>query len=449
MSVFELHPSAVSLARVRLELLFDAGTFFPGRSEVADGVVCGSGRVNGRPVCAWAQDGAFKGGSLGVAGGETIAKTIRRADELGCPVVGFPHSGGARLQQGTGALAAYGAIFHAQSNATVPQISVIGGPCAGGGAYSPALGDIVILAGQRARMFLTGPKVVTAAIGEEISSYDLGGPGVHMRNGVAHLLAVDDVDAARMTREVLAHLPSSIGGPLPMAPPVDPIRGNPAAVIPPTPEGEQANGKPFPKPFYDIRHVAMHLIDGGELLELSPRWARNLVTGFARIDGRPVGIIANQPRHLGGCLDVESSEKGAWFINLCNKFGVPLVVLIDTPGFLPGSVQEQAGVIRKGASLVHAFASAKIPRISLTVRQAYGGAHIAMNSRDLGATLTMAWPNARIGIMGARQAREILGHDVPDDPVKDAAAEGHVDEVIDPMRTRARLVHELDMACKT
>ena len=208
--------------------------------------MCGSGRVNGRPVCAWAQDGALQGRFARHAGGETIAATIRRADELGCPVVGFPHSAGARLQQGTGALTAYGAIFHAQSNARVPQISVIGGPCAGGGAYSPALGDIVILAGERARMFLTGPKVVEAAIGEQISSRDLGGTRVHMENGVAHLLAVDDVDAARLTREVLAHLPSVIGGPLPLAPPLDPVRGNPAAVIPPTPEGEQPNGRPFP-----------------------------------------------------------------------------------------------------------------------------------------------------------------------------------------------------------
>jgi acetyl-CoA carboxylase carboxyltransferase component len=438
----------VSLARVRLELLFDAGTFHPLRSEVADGVVCGSGRVNGRPVCAWAQDGGFKGGSLGVAGGETIAATIRRADKLGCPVVGFPHSAGARLQQGTGALTAYGTIFHAQSNSRVPQISVIGGPCAGGGAYSPALGDIVILAGERARMFLTGPKVVEAAIGEEISSRDLGGTRVHMHNGVAHLLAVDDVDAARLTREVLAHLPSVIGGPLPLAPPLDPVRGNPAAVIPPTREGTQADGRPFPKPFYDIRHLALHLLDGGELLELSDRWARNLVVGFARIDGRPIGVIANQPRVLGGCLDAEASEKGAWFINLCNRFGIPLLVLVDTPGFLPGSVQENAGVIRKGASLVRAFASASIPRITLTVRQAYGGAHIAMNSRALGATLTLAWPTTKIGIMGATQAKQILGQEVPDDPAQLAASEGHVDEVIEPMRTRARLVHELDMVCQ-
>jgi acetyl-CoA carboxylase carboxyltransferase component len=449
-AILELQSSPVSLARVRLELLFDAGTFFPLRSEVADGVVCGSGRVNGRPVCAWAQDFAFKGGSLGLAGGETIARTIRRADELGCPVVGFPHSAGARLQQGTGSLAAYGAIFRAQSNCRVPQISVIGGPCAGGGAYSPALGDIVILAGQRARMFLTGPKVVAAAIGEDVSSYDLGGPEMHMSNGVAHLLAEDDVDAARLTREVLAHLPSVVGGPLPLAPPADPVRGNPARVIPPTIEGIQPdNGRPIPKRFYDIRHVAMHLVDGGELLELAPKWARNIVVGFARIDGRPIGVIANQPRHLGGCLDAAASEKGAWFINLCNRYGVPLLVLVDTPGFLPGSVQERAGVIRHGASLVRAFGSATIPRITLTVRQAYGGAHIAMNSRDLGATLALAWPGTKIGIMGAAQAKEILGQEVPDDPAQLAAREGYIDEVVDPMRTRARLVHEFEIASQT
>jgi acetyl-CoA carboxylase carboxyltransferase component len=441
-------PAALA-ARARLELLFDPGTFRPVRTAVGDGVLAGSGRVHGRVVCAWAQDGSFKGGSLGARGGETIVTTIRRADGLGVPVVGFPHSGGARLQEGAAALHAYSAIFRAQSIATVPQISVIGGPCAGGAAYSPALGDLTVMAGDGARMFLTGPAVVAKVTREAVTAEELGGPKVHARNGVAHLVADGDVQAAEMVRTALAHLPSKAGGALPLHPPVDPVAGDPADVLP---ERQRQ--------VYDVRDVAARLVDGGALLELAPRWARNLVVGFARIDGHPVGVIANQPRHLGGCLDADASQKGTWFVNLCDRYALPLVVLVDTPGFLPGVGQEQQGVIRHGASLLRAFASATTLRLTVTLRQAYGGAHIVMNSRDLGADLTLAWPDAKIGVMGAKQAVEIMhrrdiaaGAD-PDAladayaeqhlPVAVAAAGGFIDEVVEAGETRERLAFALE-----
>jgi acetyl-CoA carboxylase carboxyltransferase component len=436
------------LARVRLELLFDPGTFRAVRSAVGDGVVAGSGRVNGRAVCAWAQDGGHRGGSLGAAGGETIARTIARADALGCAVVGFPHSGGARLQEGTASLQAYAAIFRAQSLATVPQVSVIGGPCAGGAAYSPALGDLTIMAGPDARLFLTGPQIVEAVTRERITSDELGGPKVHAHNGVAHLQASGDVEAAQLTRAFLSHLPSRVGDPLPLHPPREPLGSDPSETVPDE-----------PRRVYDVRDVIARLVDGGELLELAPRWARNIVVGLACIDGSPVGVIANQPRHLGGCLDASSSEKGAWFVSLCDRFGIPLAVLADTPGFLPGATQEQAGVIRHGASLLRAFATATVPRVTVTLRQAFGGAHIVMNSRDLGATLTLAWPRARIGVMGAKQAVELverraiaagadaasLARDYEERhlPVDVAAAAGHVDEIVSPADTRERLAELL------
>jgi acetyl-CoA carboxylase carboxyltransferase component len=449
-AVFDVAPDAV-VARARLELLFDPGTFRPVRTAVGDGVLAGTGRVSGRAVCAWAQDGGFRGGSLGAAGGETIARTIQRAASLGVPVVGFPHSGGARLQEGVAALSAYAAIFRAQVLAPVPQISVIGGPCAGGAAYSPALGDITVMAGEGARMFLTGPAIVERVTRETVTAEELGGVKVQSRNGVAHMAADDDVHAAELVRALLAHLPASAGAPLPLAPPAEPAAGDPGAVLP-----ERERG------VYDVRDVIARIVDAGVLLELGPRWARNIVTGLARIDGSPVGVIANQPHHLGGTIDVDASQKGAWFVDMCNRFGVPLVVLVDTPGFLPGTGQERAGVIRHGAALLRAFAGATTPRITVTLRQAYGGAHIVMNARDLGADLTLAWSGAKIGVMGARQAVELVhrreiasGSDpvVLADayaaehlPVAVSAASGFVDEVIEPSETRERIAFALEAA---
>jgi acetyl-CoA carboxylase carboxyltransferase component len=448
-AVFDVAPEHLA-ARARLELLFDPGTFRPTRTAVGDGVLSGSGRVQGRAVMAWAQDGAFKGGSLGSAGGATIARTIERADALGVPVVGFPHSGGARLQEGVAALTAYAAIFRAQAQATVPMISVVSGPCAGGAAYSPALGDFVVMTAD-AFMFLTGPKIIERVTREVISAGELGGPKVHGANGVSHLVARDDVHAAELTRELLTFLPDRVGSGTPLVPPADAPDLDPGDVLPVS-----------DRQVYDVREVAMRLTDRGGLLELAPKWARNLVVGFGRVEGRAVGIIANQPRHLGGCLDAEAAEKGAWFVNMCDRFGIPLVVLSDTPGFLPGARQEQAGVLRHGASLLRAFGRATVPRVTVTLRQAYGGAHIVMNSRDLGATLTLAWPNARIGVMGARQAVELVrrreieagadaavlaeAYEAEHLPVRVAAAAGFVDEVVAPSETRDRIAHVLELA---
>jgi acetyl-CoA carboxylase carboxyltransferase component len=448
-AVFDVLPEHLA-ARARLELLFDAGTFRPIRTAVGDGVLSGSGRVQGRAVVAWAQDGAFKGGSLGSSGGETIARTIQRADALGVPVVGFPHSGGARLQEGVAALTAYAAIFRAQAQATVPMISVVSGPCAGGAAYSPALGDFVVMTAD-AVMFLTGPKIIERVTREVISAADLGGVKVQGANGVSHLVARDDVHAAELVRELLTFLPDRVGNGTPLVPPADAPGEDPGDVLPAS-----------DRKVYDVREVAARLLDRGALLELAPRWARNLVIGFGRVEGRAVGVIANQPKHLGGCLDAAAAEKGAWFVELCDRFGIPLVVLADTPGFLPGATQEQAGVLRHGASLLRAFGRATVPRVTVTLRQAYGGAHIVMNSRDLGATLTLAWPDARIGVMGARQAVELVrrreieagadaalladAYEAEHLPVRVAAAAGFVDEVVAPSETRDRIAHVLELA---
>jgi acetyl-CoA carboxylase carboxyltransferase component len=434
----------VTRARARVELLCDPGTFHPHRTAVGDGVVAGSGRAGGRAVYVWAQDGSYKGGSLGAAGGETIVRTIRMAERAGAPVVGFPHSGGARLQEGVAALSAYAAIFREQAVSKALQVSVIGGACAGGAAYSPALGDLVVMAGPGSRMFLTGPKIIERVTREVVSAEDLGGPKVHGRSGVSHAAADDDVAAGDLVRDLLAHLPGAAGGPLPLAPPADPPPGDPARNVPAS-----------QRKVYDVRDVARHLVDGGTLLELGAQWARNMVVALARIDGSPVGVIANQPRYLGGTIDVHASDKGAWFVDFCERFGLPLVVLVDTPGFLPGVRQEREAVLRRGANLLRAFSVATVPRVTVTLRQAYGGAHIVMNSRDLGADLTLAWPGARIGVMGATQAVELTGrreiaagadptvlvaaYEAEHLPVAVAACGGHVDEIVTPGETRERI----------
>jgi len=449
-AVVELSGKAVSRSVEWPHTLLDAGTFAPWRSAVGDGVVAGSALLDGRPVCVWMQDVSHHGGSLGAAGGETIARTIRHASRAGVPVLGLPHSGGARLQEGVAALSAYGAIFRAQALARVPQITLIGGPCAGGAAYSPPLGDFVVMVGPDARLFLTGPKVVEQVTREQISAEDLGGPRVHGANGVAHLIAEDDRSAVKLLRELLGYLPSTLGGVLPLVEAVDPPPGSPADHLP-----------AGTRQVYDVRDVIAALVDGGSQLELAARWARNMVTTLARLDGRPVGVIANQARYLGGTIDSAASEKGSWFVDLCDRLALPLVVLVDTPGFLPGAKQERAGVLRHGSALLRAFARASTPKLTVTLRQAYGGAHIVMNSRDLGADLTLAWPQAQIGIMGAAQAVAIAEHRAiaaGSDAeqlaeryasmhlaVDVAAADGFVDEIVSPSETRERLIRALEL----
>jgi acetyl-CoA carboxylase carboxyltransferase component len=441
---------ALSLATSRIRALLDADTFEPLRTAIADGVIGGTGRLGGRPICIWAQEATHKGGSLGVAGAETIVRTIRRADRAGVPVVGLTHSAGARLQEGVAALTAYGEIFHAQAVARVPQVTLVVGACAGGAAYSPALGDFVVMVGREARMFLTGPKVVEQVTRESITAEELGGARVQSANGVAHLWVEDELAAPAILRELMDYLPSVLGGAVPVAAPADPPDGSPADPLPAT-----------TRQVYDVRDVIAKLVDGGRLLELAGRWARNMVTGFARLDGRPVGFIANQPRYLGGAIDVCASEKGAWFVNACDRLRIPLIVLVDTPGFLPGGRQERAGVIRHGASLLRAFSCATVPKLTITLRQSYGGAHIVMNSRNLGADLTLAWPGSNIGIMGARQAvaiteRRAIAAGADRDALADryaqeqllatvSAARGHIDEIVPPEQTRERLLGALEL----
>jgi acetyl-CoA carboxylase carboxyltransferase component len=431
-------------AQQRIDLLCDEGSFHAIRSSAGDGVLAGCGRVGGRPVYVWSQNIKHKGGSLGQAGGETIVSTIHAAGKAGAPVVGFLASGGARLQEGVGALGAYASIFRANSRAQVPQISVICGPCAGGAAYSPSLGTLVMMVGEESQMFLTGPRVIAKVTREKVTAVDLGGPRVHRKSGVSHFEADDDASAADLIRQALSFFPGRVGGPLPTAEPVDPPPGDPARDVPTN-----------QRKVYDVRDVAKHLLDGGEFLELSKRYAKNMVVGFGRIDGHPVGVIANQPRYMGGVLDAASSDKGAWFVNMCDRYGIPLVVLSDTPGFRPGTRQEKEAVLRRGAALLRAFSVAEVPRVTVTLRQAYGGAYIVMNCRDLGEDLTLAWPNARIGVMGAPQAVEIVkrreleaGAD-PDElaaayeeehlPVAIAAKAGFIDEIVTPAQTRERI----------
>jgi acetyl-CoA carboxylase carboxyltransferase component len=448
----------------RLEVLCDPGSIELLRTEVrsrrmgvearaGDGVLAAAGRVDGRAILCFAQDASFAGGSLGEAHADSVVAVLRMAGRARVPVVGFIESAGARMQEGVAALGGYGRIFreHVALSGVVPQISVICGASAGGGSYAPALTDFVVMTKQ-ASMFLTGPGVVAEVMGEQVDAETLGGPRVHGANGVSHLEAPTEVDAALLVRDLLDHLPQHAGESPQRWPAVDPLGHLPDATVP----AEQRR-------VYDVRDVARTLVDGGRLLEISPRWARNIVCAFARIDGRSVGVIANQPRYLGGVLDADAAQKAARFVRTCNLFGLPMVVLVDTPGFLPGTRQEQVGVIRHGAKLVHAFAEATVPTVTVVLRKAFGGAFIAMNSKELGADFVFAWPSAQLGVMGAQQAVNIVNRrDIAAaaDPIAErdalaaryaaehlppsvACADGFVDEVIAPSSTRERIVGAL------
>ncbi len=447
-------------AHGRLEALFDPGSLNVIRSTVlprrqakrtapGDGVVGGSGTVAGRPAFAYAQDQSFAGGSLGEAHADTIIRVMELAERASAPVIGFIASGGARMEDGVAALAGYGRIFrhNVRLSGRVPQISVISGVSAGGGSYSPALTDFVVMTEDSA-MFLTGPGVVREVMGEDVDAEALGGPRVHSANGVSQFVARDDREAVALVRDLLAYLPQRAGEAPPIGPPAAVRHLDPGRLVPTD-----------PRKVYDVREVIGALVDGGTLLEVSDRWARNMVTALARIDGRPVGVIANQPWYLGGVIDATAAQKAARFVRTCNAFGLPLVVLVDTPGFLPGTKQEGLGVIRHGAKLLHAFAEAVVPKVTVVLRKAYGGAYICMNSRDLGADLSLAWPGAEIGIMGPRQAvgvvhrraladaeepeaeRDRLAAEYADEHVSAAVAarEGFVDELVEPRDTRRRL----------
>lgn len=452
--------------RERLEVLLDDGSLqllrsrvrsrrMGARSRDGDGVLAAHGSIDGRPVCCYAQDASFAGGSLGEAHAESIVEVLRLAGRAEVPVIGFIESAGARMQEGLAALAGYGRIFkeHVALSGLVPQISVLCGPSAGGACYGPALTDFVVMSSQAA-MFLTGPAVVAEVTGEQIDIEALGGPKVHERNGVCHLTAQTPFEAAMLARCLLDYLPQHRGA---LPPPRAALESgvlDPSVTVPAE-----------PRKVYDIRDVIAALVDGAQLLEISPRFARNVVCALARVDGRSVGVVASQPRHLGGVLDAAASQKAARFVRTCEAFGLPLIVLVDTPGFLPGSRQEREGVIRHGAKLVHAFAEASVPTVTVVLRKAFGGAFIAMNSKALGADCVFAWPGAQLGVMGAAQAvgilnrRDIAAAPQPSDlrdelaasyaeehlNVDSAGAEGFIDEVIEPVSTRARIAASLQL----
>jgi acetyl-CoA carboxylase carboxyltransferase component len=446
-----------------LDELFDRGTFSSMRTQVrsvalgdggpaGDGVVCGEGQVCGRRVFAYEQDPKVFGGSLGATHADSICRTLDLARRCRAPVVGVHRSGGARIQEGVAALDGYGRIFRrlVELRDHVPQIAVVHGACAGGAAYGPALMDLVVMPRTDAYLFLTGPDVVREVTGEEVGFDELGGAAVAERSGLASLVVGDAGSVASGVRSLLSYLPSRVGD----VPPRAAGWSEPSAEL-----GVPGDARAS----YDIREVIDRVVDPESFLELRAGGGRSLVVGFGRLRGAPVGVVANQPRVLAGSIDIDASRKGAWFVRLCDRFGLPLAVLVDTPGFLPGTAQERGGVIPAGAEFLSAFVSARVRKVTLIVRKAYGGAFIVMNSLALGADRTYAWPTAEIAVLGARGAVKILERkrlQATDDPeslraeLEDeysrrflspwpAAQAGFVDEVIEPCQTRERLASAL------
>ncbi len=379
----------------RLDALFDPGTLQLLLPADTSGVLAGEGQIDKIPAVAFASDARVQGGALGAAGCAAIVTAYNRALEVGAPVLGLWHSGGARLREGAESLHAVGTVFAAMTRASgkVPQISVVLGAAAGGAAYGPALTDLVILS-EGGRIFVTGPDVVRSVTGEDVDMERLGGAEPHSRrSGVVHVVTATDADALRTARELVQLLGAQY---------------QQDAGSEPLPDTDLAALLPdSPKRAYDVHPLINGILDDPGI-ELHPRWAPNVVTTLSRLGGRTVGVVANNPLRLGGCLDATSAEKAARFVRMCDAFGVPLVVLVDVPGYLPGVGQEWDGVVRRGAKLLHAFAEATVPRVTLVTRKAYGGAYIAMNSRSLGATQVFAWPGAEIAVMGAVAAVRIL-----------------------------------------
>jgi acetyl-CoA carboxylase carboxyltransferase component len=420
------------------------------RARAGDGVTAGTGDIDGAPVACFAQDSRFLGGSLGAAQAATIIELHRLAHSAGIPIIGCVASAGARLQEGMAALHGYGGVFYEQVllSGRVPQISYVIGCAAGGAAYSPALSDFVVMR-RDAAMFLTGPEVVREVMREDVTRLELGGATVQRRNGVCHFVAGCDEDAVTIIRRLLCHLRRGQPDPSPAPEPAASSAGRFDDIVPA--ESHRV---------YDIREVVGGLVDEGDFLEFGADWAKNIVCGLSRLGGISIGVVANQPRRLGGVIDTAASEKAARFVARCSAFELPLLALVDTPGFLPGRRQEASGIVRQGAELVRAFASATVPRITLVLRKAYGGAFIAMNSKALGADLVFAWPSAELGIMGAQPAVRIVHHTELADSssasdllgrlsteyaaehlrAEVAAQDGLVDEVIVPEETRDRLV---------
>jgi acetyl-CoA carboxylase carboxyltransferase component len=457
-------------ARERLETFFDAGsfveidpfvthrvtTFGMGERRIpGDGVVTGWGEVDGRPVCAFAQDSTVFGGALGEAHAEKIVKIMETAKKAGVPVVGLNDSGGARIQEGVMSLGGYGEVFfrNVTLSGVVPQLSVVLGPCAGGAVYSPAITDFIIMVEGQGEMFITGPDVIRAVTGEEVTAEDLGGAVPHgTLSGVSHLSAPSDREALELTRRLLGYLPLNNLEESPIVPVREPVESMRADLLKIVPEDSNAP--------YDVHEVIHRVLDLESFLEIQPGWAPNIVLGFARLGGRAVGVVANQPSVLAGTLDIQASSKAARFVRFCDAFNLPLVTLVDVPGFLPGTSQEHGGIIRHGAKLLYAYAEATVPKLTVILRKAYGGAYDVMCSKHLGGDLNLAWPTAEIAVMGADGAVNILFRRELDaaGPEREtiraklvgdyqaeflnpylAAERGYIDDVIDPAETRSRL----------
>ncbi|MDA8439816.1 MAG: acyl-CoA carboxylase subunit beta [Propionibacterium sp.] len=469
------HARGKMTARERVLALLDEGSFteidefsrhrstafgMDKRRPYGDGVIIGMGAVNGRPVCVFSQDVAIFGGSLGQVYGEKICKIIDFALKTGCPLVGINEGGGARIQEGVVSLGLYGEIFRRNTHASgvIPQISLVMGAAAGGHVYSPALTDFIIMVDQTSQMFITGPDVIRTVTGEDVTMEELGGGRTHNAvSGTAHYLAANETDALEYVRDLLSYLPQNN---LEDAPIFDDgvdttitdLDRDLDVLIPDSPNQP-----------YDMREVVHTILDDGEFLEVQELYAQNIVCGFGRIEGRPVGIVANQPTQLAGCLDIGASEKAARFIRTCDCFNVPIVTLVDTPGFLPGVGQEHQGIIRRGAKLLYAYAEATVPLITVITRKAYGGAYDVMGSKHLGADVNLAWPTAQIAVMGAEGAvnilykRELADHPDPAarrrelvDEYNDelanpyvASERGYIDQVIYPHETRAECIRVL------
>ena len=469
------HARGKLTARERLALLFDADSFVEldafvrhsctdfgmDKKEIpGEGVVTGYGRVNGRMVYAYAQDFTVQGGSLGEYHAEKIVKCQDAALQNGCPIIGLMDSGGARIQEGVNALNGFAKIFYRNtiSSGVVPQISAIMGPCAGGAVYAPAITDFIFMVEGSSNMFITGPDVIRTVTGEQVNAETLGGAAVHNgTSGVAHFFAADDAQCIAQIKALLAYLPSNN-----MEKP--PVRTSSDSSNRLTAELEHIIPD-SPHRAYDMYDVIRAIADDGELLDVQAMYARNVITCLIRVDGRPVGVVANQPKQQAGCLDVNASDKAARFVRRCDAFNIPLLTLVDVPGFLPGTSQEHEGIIRHGAKLLYAYSEATVPKISLVTRKAYGGAYIAMCSKGLGADLAYAWPTAEIAVMGAEGAanivfrREIQAAADPEAARQEKIAEyrarfygpyraaemGYLDDVIEPAETRRRIVNALEI----
>jgi len=469
------HKSGKMTARERINMLMDESSFVELDAFVkhrctefgmekeetpAEGVVTGYGTVDGRLVYIYAQDFTVSGGSLGEMHAKKICKVLDLAMKMGAPVVGINDSGGARIQEGVDALSGYGQIFYKNTLASgvVPQISVIMGPCAGGAVYSPALTDFIFMVDKTSQMFITGPQVIKAVTGEEVTAEALGGGMTHnSTSGVAHFLSENETACIAEIKQLLSYLPSNNMETAPTFECQDDINRlveDLNSIIP-----ESSNKA------YDMKDIIRNVVDNGSFFEVQPYYAQNIITGFARLNGSSIGIIANQPKVLAGCLDINASDKAGRFIRTCDAFNVPILNLIDVPGFLPGTNQEYGGIIRHGAKMLYAYSEATVPIVNVITRKAYGGAYLAMCSKDLGADMVFAWPQAEIAVMGPDGAANIIfKRDIEKaenpaaaraEKIQDykerfatpyiAASRGYVDDVIEPSTTRQRLISAFDM----